>query len=200
MKQILTAVSAMALLAACGGSSTSNLTDRLSGFESLTDDASMVSETPDANFPTTGTGNYEGYLTIAEFGANGTADDPTFAAIGDANVQINFGSGNVSGSASNFSQLDLSSVDFEDEDQDVNEITGTSIGGSLSVVDNGDGIAGTLTHANGNDVDYALTVTDSAYGGNNAEFLSVEASGDTTSDDRSDRPADAVFLGFDASR
>lgn len=138
---------------------------------------------------------------MSVFEADATGNEIGFAAIGEASVEIDFDNDNATtGSASNFSQIDLTTVDLEsEEDVDVSTLTATAIDGDMTLTNGGNTIAGTLVHLDGEAATYSLDITDSEFRGAGGEYLFVEMEGTSQAGDRSVREAAGSFVGQNTS-
>lgn len=129
---MITAVGAVTLLGACGGGSTGpipleDLIARANAFEASVAPLNIdeLPLTPDGALQTMGTAGFTGIAVYAR--ENETDQDVTdFAAIGSAELSVNFETGVVAGTADDFYQIDDNNID------NISDITGTSIAGSVS--------------------------------------------------------------------
>lgn len=128
----MTAVSAIAVLSACGGGSTSSvsleeLIARGTAFEGTVAPLNVdeLPLAPDSALQSTGSANFTGIAVYARESA--TDDEVTdFAAIGSATVSVDFATGVAAGSARDFFQID------NDDIEEIEDITGTSVAGSVT--------------------------------------------------------------------
>ncbi|MFN3662464.1 hypothetical protein [Yoonia sp.] len=183
---VLLGCSAVSLLAACGGSSTSGepavvsldqLISRAAAFEdaigTINIDDDGLEPTAFANLPT-GTANYTGIAVVGLIADD--ADVARFGAIGSATMVANFQTQTVTGAADNFFQLDDPSIiGFEGA-------TGERIAGSIAYTltgSKGDNeytgqITGSLTPI-GMDAFDVSVLGSGAFVGDTGEGFAVEA-------------------------
>ncbi len=191
------ATSAIGFLAACGGSSTNgSLTETLTEVQDINEYTESLPLLAERDYKTSGSATYAGYMAVYE---SDEVED-SFVALGDASVNVNFGSGLTSGSAGNFQQIDLTSVDLESEDDiDIGSIRGSAIAGGFTVNSAGTGLTGTLTHVDGEVATYDLGVGGFDYYGANSEVLEVYGDGTSSAPGRADIDADFDFTGIDTT-
>lgn len=191
---IIMASTALVALTACGSSVSEESFDsfgaRIQAQAMLIEDLNLA-PTSDADLKVSGSADYSGAFSVSEVGSN--VDDLTYLAVGEADVNVNFGTGAASGSAGNFFEIDLENSDLDSEN--VSDISGTAIAGSFDLNADGTALTGNLVQVGGENVTYDLAVDDVAYFGANQEVLEVDGSGMASNGARSG----FFFEGLDAT-
>lgn len=197
------AITGLTFLTACGGATTTagslSFNELIDNYVDLVDSSYEADYTQDEDLRTNGSAEYQGFFTVGE---NNTGDDDahaTYIAVGEANVAVDFGSGDVSGSAYNFYEIDIATVDFDDENQDVGDFVASAISGSLNVSTDGTSISGSLTHLDGEEASYDLVVNDVEFRGNDAEYLIVSSDGTSSAAGRGYIDTFGIFFGVDTA-
>lgn len=158
--------------------------------EAIPDDLDFTS---DENLKTNGSAEFHGVLGVFEF----EIEEPTYLAFGEASIIVDFTDGSATGSGDNFFEVDLVVSDLDSDSSE--DIIASAIVGDFDVVNDGDGIAGTLTKLSGEVAEYEIGVDYSQYYGENAEEISVEGSGTSFATGRADVDAGFAFTGIDTA-
>ncbi|PUB16232.1 hypothetical protein [Yoonia sediminilitoris] len=169
-------------LSACGGSSTTDgavethelslfaLNDLYSEIETITAD---LESTPTSSVPTSGIASYNGPATLLEF----SRVDAVFAAVGNAELVVDFTQESISGKADNFYQLSDEVVDALNQGSNISDelsmTNATAIAGELSFNPANDAVIGSVTKTSGETETYDLSTRVVEFFGPNAELVEV---------------------------
>ena len=147
----------------------------------------------------------------AEFSGTGLLSDvilegdeqtgATFVAIGEANIEVEFQTQQVSGAVSNFYEVDTEQFniffeDDSDDDIDLSTVRTAEISGTLSFNPEEGSVSGSVTRQNGDVADYSLINQEVQFYGPNAEVVEVSSVGTSAvNDDASSFAGLFVFAG-----
>lgn len=196
MKNLVLACVASASLTAC----TSTLSDPASYdemFLSFADIDALVDAIPatsDANVDAaTGDVTYSGLAYVRNY-----TSELDFVALGEATVDVDLDTLAVSGSASNFYEVDIAQSDLtstDSADYVTQSVTGTLTGTAT-------GWTGEITHADGDVVTYGMDVYNTSFFGDNLQGIVIEADGpgSSTMNPTEQTIGTFEFIGIDDTR
>lgn len=208
MKKFFLGTSALAVLAACGGSGSGPYATNVAGFLELADRGEALAVLEEDLLPTTLAQTPTG---SAEFSGTGLLSDvilegdeqtgATFVAIGEANIEVEFQTQQVSGAVSNFYEVDTEQFniffeDDSDDDIDLSTVRTAEISGTLTFNPEEGSVSGSVTRQNGDVADYSLINQEVQFYGPNAEVVEVSSVGTSAvNDDASSFAGLFVFAG-----
>ncbi|MFT5631177.1 MAG: hypothetical protein ACI9HB_002351 [Gammaproteobacteria bacterium] len=210
------AITGLTFLTACGGSSSGPLSfsEALGEVQSIYYEAESWEQTPRDDLKVTGSAECAGFFMVTEEGVVGDVrydgvdydshstdggNYIAFHAIGEATVAVDFEEETISGSASNFYEVDLDTVDLYAADELYDDAEGTAIAGSFDIIDGGYGVEGTLTHVNGTVVIYGADLDYADFFGADSEVFVYEADGISSVGGDVRHSAYILFAGHDTS-
>ncbi len=160
-------LSALALTAACGGSSNDAVVDNQPALDALYENyEALITDESETLAPDrlTGEATYEGTAIIGVAVGDRDSDAPTDAigAMGEMSVTVNFADESLSGKADNFIEV-ANAVDFFAEDDDFPSITaGQKLTGELTITGDKAGVSDYDFTVNGEitGTDFEITFVD----------------------------------------
>ena len=180
----------LSALSACGGGSAptslsfAEMQDLVTEIDDLTEN---YERTPNASIPSSGTASYEGYAILFDV----INADLSYAAVGVAQIEVDFAHSIASGSASNFFEIDVD--DFDSGENEFEMGRGEAICGSMTYNGTDDTVTGSLTKLSGKTATYDMNVESAAFYGPNTEELYSRSVGTSQAAGRSDSLARLVI-------